>query len=282
MLRGLRSGDIGIADTEGKFESNKRRDIERSAVYFVLSPEWKAAVTEKEKLYLIVFALLYFICFVVFAYALLSDRIMVHSLQLKVFLNTEAGTPILQKVNLTARVTFTTGIWCRDTEILVAPRKNPDTYVGTYPLIYERLSEAYTAYYTCLDSHFRTTPVLASSIFFLILGSVVYTFAGPLVILSRSAFYHCAMVGAVLLTFFLLLNRAACNFLDDCLQRSQSTLMGDTGAYVECVHETTLFDITSHMGEATTTKVITYLTMLGFLPIAIMGGLAERMLGRPV
>lgn len=104
MWRGIRTGDIGVADTEGKFKSNKGRSIERSAVYFVLSPEWKAAVTEKEKVYLIVFALFYFTSLVVFSYALISDAIMVHTLQLKVFSNKEAYIPILQKVNLPAKV----------------------------------------------------------------------------------------------------------------------------------------------------------------------------------
>ncbi|KAL5111225.1 hypothetical protein TcWFU_000697 [Taenia crassiceps] len=282
MWRGIKSGDIGIADSEGKFKSNKGRNIERSAVYFVLSPEWKAAVTEKEKVYLFVFALLYFTSLAVFTHSLMSDIIMVHSLQLKVFLNTETYTPILQKVNLKAEVTFTTGIWYKNAIISVKPQNNSRTYVGTYPLIYERLIEAYVVYYTCLEGHFRTSPALTTSILFLIAGSIVYTFAGPLVILSRSAFYRCATIGAILLAFFVMLNHAACNFLYDCLQRSQATQLSDSGTYAENIHGTTLFDIIPSMEEATTIKIATYLTILEFLPIAIMGSLAEKMLGRPV
>lgn len=166
--------------------------------------------------------------------------------------------------------------------MVIDPQKSPDTYVGTYPLIYEKLKDAYNVYHTCLDGHFRIVPVLSTSILLLIVGSVVYTFAGPLVILSRSAFYHCSMLGAVLLAFFVLLNHAACSFLDDCLRRSQSTRFDNHGTYVENIYDSTLFDITAQMGNATTTNVTTYLTILGFLPIAIMGSLVEKILGRPV
>ncbi|VDM16520.1 unnamed protein product [Hydatigera taeniaeformis] len=279
MWRGARSSDIGRT---GKFESKSQGNVESSTVYFVLSPEWKAAVTEKEKVYLIVCALFYFVSLLVFSYCLVLDKTMVHSLCLKVFLNTQSRVPILQKVNLGAKITFTTGIWYRSAETLVEPQRSPDTYVGAYPIIHERLNEAYSLYYSCLDAHFRTSPVLTASSLFLVVGSVTYAFAGPLVILSRSAFYHCIMIGSLLLASFVLLNLAACNFLYDCLRRSQSTQINDSGTYVESMYGTTLFDIMPHMEDATTAKVATYLTVLGFLPMAIMGGMAGKVLGRPV
>nr|CDS23550.1 phosphorylase b kinase regulatory [Echinococcus granulosus] len=191
----------------------------------------------------------------------------------------QAHTPLLQKVNLEAKVTFTTGIWYKNAETLVKPEKSSGGYVGTYPLIYEEMYQAHTLYYSCLNNNFRTSPVLTASSLFLIVGSVVYAFAGPLVILSRSAFYHCAMVGSMLLAFFVLLNLAACNFLFDCLRRSQAMQIDDHGNYVENMQGNNIFDVRTRMEEATTAKVATYLTVLGFLPIVIMGSLAEKILG---
>lgn len=77
---------------------------ESSAVYFVLSPEWKAAVTEKEKIFLFIFSCLYFAALVTFSHALVLDVAMVHVMKIKAFKNYEVDTPIIQKVNIDAYV----------------------------------------------------------------------------------------------------------------------------------------------------------------------------------
>ena len=104
MWKNLKGGDGGITRTSKKFRSG-RKNGESSVVYFILSPEWKTAVTEKEKAYLLVFGIIYVIGLILFSNCMVFDTIMVHTLRLRVYENKEAERPMLQQLQLQAKVT---------------------------------------------------------------------------------------------------------------------------------------------------------------------------------
>ena len=154
--------------------------------------------------------------------------------------------------------------------------------MGSYPVVAERLSEAYELHKTCLDLNFRTSPIKSASFIGILVGSIIYVFAGPLIILSRSAFYQCAMIGSVILAFSFLLVWAAGSLVTDCLRRTQSLKVDDEGHYAENLRKGALFEVLESEDSAYTSRIGLYLSALVLIPLTIMGISTGRILGRPV
>ncbi|VDD74018.1 unnamed protein product [Mesocestoides corti] len=273
---------IDDGSDESEWKQTDKEAEENSKVYFVFSAEWMAVVSEGQKIYLAAFASFYVFSLLVFCYCILQDSTMVHSLKLKAFLNTRPDDPILQKVNFEAKVIFRTGNWYTIQETIVNPTRGIGGYRKSYPLIRDKLHSARSMYKRCLTTNFRTSPILDMANLFLVVGSVIYVFAGPLVILSRGAFYQCSMLGSVFLGACFLLNKAASGFLFDCLLNTQSIQVDNHGGYKEKLYNMTLFEAESLMEKATTSGLGVLVALLGFLPLAIMGCLGIKLLGRPV
>ncbi len=92
-------------DSDDSDEQRKEsQSNDGSKVYFLLSPEWKAATPEGQKLFLTVFAGFYMLSLLIFCYVLVHDAHMVHTLHLKAFVNTRPETPLLQKVHMETKV----------------------------------------------------------------------------------------------------------------------------------------------------------------------------------
>ena len=154
--------------------------------------------------------------------------------------------------------------------------------MGSYPLVSRELLKAYNLHKNCLEINFRTAPVKTASCIFLLVGSMVYVFAGPLVILSRSAFYQWAMIGAIILTFSFFLIRATSNLVSDCLRRNQAIEVDSEGNYMEYLNDGVLFEVQEKSNSAYTSTIGLYLSMLALVPIVLMGSFAGKILGTPV
>ncbi|KAM7539758.1 hypothetical protein Aperf_G00000041979 [Anoplocephala perfoliata] len=282
VSRRRKSGDVDI--TESRIKIRRSVDTsESSAVYFVLSPEWKAVVTEKEKIFLFIFSCLYFAALIAFSYALVLDVAMVHEMKIKAFKNNEVDTPIIQKVNFDAYNVFRTGIWFREAITILKPDSVRKKKIArAYPLLQEKMINSLELYEKCMNKNFRTKPVLLISRVFLILGSVIYTLAGPLVIVSRSAFYTYATIGSALLTAFILNNLLSANLLTHCLIRVQAVWVDEYGFTERLWKGKSLFEVKSAMDKAYTSTYGFHLIAFAFLPIIIMGFFSEMILGQPI
>lgn len=94
-------------DSDEKRDANdKTNTSDVSKVYFLLSPEWKTASSEAQKVFLGVFLALYLVSLGLFCYILVEDSNMVHTLKLKAFMNHRPATPLLQKIQMEAKVNF--------------------------------------------------------------------------------------------------------------------------------------------------------------------------------
>lgn len=144
------------------------------------------------------------------------------------------------------------------------------------------MTDSLELYEQCLSRNFRTKPVLIISRLFLILGSVIYSLAGPIVIVSRSAFYSHAAIGSALLAAFILSNLLTANLLAHCLIRVQAVWVDEYGFTEQLWKDKSLFEVKSAMDKAHTSTYGFYLIAFAFLPITIMGFFSEMILGRPI
>lgn len=149
---------------------------------------------------------------------------------------------------------------------------------GTYPVVRETLANAGKLYSRCL-TNYRTSPIIDIANVCLIVGSVVFVFAGPLVLLSRRAFYNYSGIGAILLGAWFLLIRAASGFVHDCLVKSQTVRIDDQGTLKDKLYNGTLFESIKQSELALTEHLGQYLAFIGFLPIVVMGCIAGKVLG---
>ncbi len=169
-----------------------------------------------------------------------------------------------------------------DNHFHINPTKDDNGHQGKYPVLLDQLTNAVTLYDRCLNRNYHTSPILDVAHVFIVIGTVTYVSSGPLVILSRQAFYYYTTLGAILLVACLSLIRAGARFLHGCLTTTQSERIDNAGTLKEKLFNGTLFEAINQVSDAKSANVGWYLSFLGFIPLVVMGCIVGKVIGRPI